>query len=1121
MADEEVMSRAAHDVNSSSFNVNEYASELLKTRSLPDLMAHQEKLALEGKAFDREMQDLVYNNYPKFIAATDTIRAMKDSVGKMESSMTRLVGEMRVMGGSSALVNDSLQENRGKIEKLVGVKRLLLKLEFLFELPLRLRRAMELDAQSQAVRYFTSVQGVLQKYDHMPSIHAIRLEAEGIMASLREQLRGVLRAAGRAAAGGGGGGARPPPPVAAKVVEAIRLLVALEEPRAPLREAFLAFQKGRLLSGLAAHAARYAPTPDAHRAAAHAVVAADAAAPPSALLTERARGFYAAAAAAKTAFLPAPSTVAAARPRATVPHAVFVQGANRGFLDGFRYAADLFCDLFEGVGGEAGSAPAGEARAAREELLAFTKEVMGVYFATLRKQLSLPPPLPGDEGDGEAGRGGRGRGGRRPSAGAASPASPGAGLEVDDDETEAARAKAGSLAAAAAAGAGAGAGAPGSRYEAVADALRIVLMDVRAAAKPVKEARLPDRAHEAVEAILRAQLDGLFGDARGDVTRLLVALEGRANAAAREGGGGGGGDRTVAVGRALAALAEDAAREVSDRIDAALAEARPLLLASMRLLPDLARAFVGLLHGQVFALLSWLAAAWEAVGDATHPSRAEWADVVVEAALGLEKDVEAVAAAGGARRGGGKGGGASAASGASSASAAAAPPSESARATKRALVNFSAPEADQNAHVPPASGIGGGILTPLGDRHHSLLLLLAALCRAFARDGVTRALNTMMLSLPAASELASMGLPAGGGEEDADSGFGAMAGVPSLIRRVQGAGRALLRRFVYHHGARLGAAVRRALTTGDWLGHGEPSEVRAVVPVVLEDVAALKKVVAATLGDWDAHAAEALARHCGLGVGAVGGGDAVGTDAPPPQQQQPANPFAPTPAPPTLKGPAAGASAAAVALASSARRTGVVVCAAGLGGLAGVGGASAGVASMLGGGSTAGSRKLPVDIDRLFASGGGGGGRGGGGDGGGGAALPDHRLVLGAVDYSADSVCRVLLRLVFKAWVEWTRCTTLSVGGYRQLQCDLAAMHMALPYFCSSAAPPPAGGGGGGFDPLALAGVLEELLHEAAVSAGERCVDPKPLGPAVCHAIATAALARLRVTQAQNGALME
>ena len=52
-----------------------------------------------------------------------------------------------------------------------------------------------------------------------------------------------------------------------------------------------------------------------------------------------------------------------------------------------------------------------------------------------------------------------------------------------------------------------------------------------------------------------------------------------------------------------------------------------------------------------------------------------------------------------------------------------------------------------------------------------------------------------------------------------------------------------------------------------------------------------------------------------------------------------------------------------------------------------------------------------------------------------------------------------------------------------------------------------------------MAGLLEELLHEAAVSAAERCVDPRPVEPAVAHAVAMALLARLNLPAAQNAAL--
>ena len=50
------------------------------------------------------MQSLVYDNYNKFISATDTIRKMKTQVETMESDMKRLEDNMLSIGELSAHV---------------------------------------------------------------------------------------------------------------------------------------------------------------------------------------------------------------------------------------------------------------------------------------------------------------------------------------------------------------------------------------------------------------------------------------------------------------------------------------------------------------------------------------------------------------------------------------------------------------------------------------------------------------------------------------------------------------------------------------------------------------------------------------------------------------------------------------------------------------------------------------------------------------------------------------------------------------------------------------------------------------------------------------------------------
>jgi len=1530
MQDEEAAAKDAHDMDSSAFSVAEVASDVVASKSLPELLTYKDGIERQTRHLDHEMQQLVYNNYNRFISATDTIRKMKTSVAEMESKMDTLVTDMRQMGGSSELVNESLQENRGKIEKLVGVKRLLVKLEFLFELPVRLKRAIELDAQGQAVRYYSMVIGVLRKHDHIPSLHKIRVEADAIINGLRAELRGVLKDSKASTAASSG-----------KVVEAIRLLVQLEEPRPALRAAFLAYQRTRLLASLRQHTARYPPVGGAAPGAAGDKAASgglpvDVSSASLSMLSATAQAYYSAAVAARSGAGGAAAVgggavgaggvgsggaamLSSPRPRASVLPYPWMQQLDRSFIDSFRVAAEMYAELFEGAaatsasssgsgagataGGDGGDASSSgataaaaaatavspeERRAAHEELLAFAKDCFGDYFAVVRGQLSLAPPRPGDAalaglaspGGGSSPAGGAASSGHAPSASAPSglgadskgsragagrrtastaagasgglgaPGSPkltaGAAAAADADVAAAERAKRDTVAAAMAmSGVGDGSGAAGSagltqgsgsgRFDSMVEALKLFLSDVRSASRSVPAARLSDRAQEVTEAVLRAQLDGLFSDVRADVVSGLGRLRafagalvdeekdravravagapldgetaavagaagGSAEHAPSEGGSGGpaggaaagaggvasatgsgargagaalsanpfalpaagaaaasdaaasaaaasgnpfaaapaggaaaagharrpsgnpfalGGDAAgdsasagtasanpfaaptssgsgappaasaapsatsssssrgkpaaydwlQVVGSGLSSAAETSSSDVSARIDVALQEAKPLVLSAMRLLPDLARVFNSLVHGQVITLLSWLASAWEAQSDPMHPCRAEFAAVVVEADLGLEREAALQhgggGGAGGGRNGagrppsttarggsGGAGGGRpSSVRGAGSASSSAS--AHASALKRRVIVNFAAAEggdalgsaaavtaagaggvdarsaadagaasgaASPSSAAAAAAAAGSAAAGPVGqqavERQQAFLLLLAVVCRHFATNGVARALSTMLTTLPSRAELATMGLapsPLSGGPVGGSAGtaaaedvagvdsYGAMMDVPDLIRRVQAAGRALLRAYVKGESARLSAVIRRAMTSGDWLRHAEPRGARLFVRLLIEDAAAVRKLVAVTLRDWDARAAVAAALAYGVGsaniTAASSGASSSGVSAGQLQQQEgsgvaggsrrpSSNPFADAsaasasrltatagnpfaaPAPASAAAPGgprgsvaggavggsgAGASgtghnAAVVSAAQAARRTGMVVGALGAPGVS-AGGAASTAGPFggrgfggAGGGSAASRMGLGMglgmgashDIDRLFHTGGGDEGGMLGGAGGGpmtpGGASGGASLVLGWVDYSSASVVRALLRVLCKALVEWVRAVTFGREGFQQMQVDIAALHLALPFLVGT--PPPAAGGSGGFagggggsaggvsllgypgsgpgsgggqhhDPYQGAGQLEELLAEAAVSAAERCLAPAPLEMSIVHALAS------------------
>ena len=67
-----------------------YLQQLLKQTRLDALLVKHIEMSTEIKSLDSDMQMLVYENYNKFISATDTIRSMKSNVDGMDANMQEL-----------------------------------------------------------------------------------------------------------------------------------------------------------------------------------------------------------------------------------------------------------------------------------------------------------------------------------------------------------------------------------------------------------------------------------------------------------------------------------------------------------------------------------------------------------------------------------------------------------------------------------------------------------------------------------------------------------------------------------------------------------------------------------------------------------------------------------------------------------------------------------------------------------------------------------------------------------------------------------------------------------------------------------------------------------------------
>lgn len=226
---------ASLDIDSNQFQADEYIRKLKQEKNLEQLMDTEHDMVRKIRTLDSEMQTLVYENYNKFISATDTIRTMKRDFHKMEDEMEKLTRNVQSVSVLSSEINDAMHKNRQRIQKLSGVHSLLKKLQFLFELPTRLSRCLETKSYAAAVTYYSRTRSVLSRYQHMESFSGIQKDCIEIMDKIIVRLKEVFHNKES---------------TTQQLAQCVELLLKLGEPAASLCDDYLDHTKAKLRADL-------------------------------------------------------------------------------------------------------------------------------------------------------------------------------------------------------------------------------------------------------------------------------------------------------------------------------------------------------------------------------------------------------------------------------------------------------------------------------------------------------------------------------------------------------------------------------------------------------------------------------------------------------------------------------------------------------------------------------------------------------------------------------------------------------------------------------------------------------------------------------------------------------
>lgn len=144
-----------------------------------------------------EMQTLVYENYNKFISATETIRKMKTDFKEMEIEMMKLADNMTKIDESSNQITGTLQDTRSQLTKLSEKSALLKRLSAISSLPAKLTQLIDENNFAQAVQEYNRAQRILQQYGSQPSFKGIQEDCAKIMEDLKKLLKNDFQKTGK------------------------------------------------------------------------------------------------------------------------------------------------------------------------------------------------------------------------------------------------------------------------------------------------------------------------------------------------------------------------------------------------------------------------------------------------------------------------------------------------------------------------------------------------------------------------------------------------------------------------------------------------------------------------------------------------------------------------------------------------------------------------------------------------------------------------------------------------------------------------------------------------------------------------------------------------------------
>lgn len=184
----------AKNLDSPYFDVAAHTSTHVVNSSVYRLLEMDEQLTLQVRTLDSTTQNMVYENYSKFIDATDAVKSVGTNVAANQQGLKRLEKGMETIDEQSKMVEEGLGSLRDAVAEKIRVKRLLTKLDSLLKLPETLREHIAGGRYRTAASNFLRSTNILSKHSAgFESLQKIETECNAILQEMATDLNRNIR----------------------------------------------------------------------------------------------------------------------------------------------------------------------------------------------------------------------------------------------------------------------------------------------------------------------------------------------------------------------------------------------------------------------------------------------------------------------------------------------------------------------------------------------------------------------------------------------------------------------------------------------------------------------------------------------------------------------------------------------------------------------------------------------------------------------------------------------------------------------------------------------------------------------------------------------------------------